>query len=215
MAPGFGDSSTTTKATVTILVLNEVRPCGKKPSRHRRLLLLPLWLCGCCHQPAHPQVFPLYSSFLAAVSAKRRRCLEGASPRSDRCLQDWERFAAVTPSTLSGWLQALEHFSLENTFRLSLTSCLRRRESYPFGDHNSGAATTRGSCIYLEHLVYVCLDHGSFLGWFFFLSDFFFWVYVFSFSASCLQFLSEVCFLMFCHTLDLVLLNIRGPEILV
>lgn len=154
-------------------------PVAMKPSRHRRLLLLPLWLCGCCHQPAHPQVFPLYSSFLAAVSAKRRRCLEGASPRSDRCLQDWERFAAVTPSTHSGWLQALEHFSLENTFRLSLTSCLRRRESYPFGDHNSGAATTRGSCIYLEHLVYVCLDHGSFLGWFFFLSDIFFFEFMY------------------------------------
>lgn len=74
------------------------------------------------------------------------------------------------------------------------------------------------SYIYLEHLICLCLDHGSFLGyfWVFVLFCFVFLSLCFSFSPSCLQFMSEVCFLMFCHTLDLVfLLNICGSEILV
>lgn len=55
-APGFGESSTTVKARVTILVQDEARPCGSKPSRHTHFLFLlhcdsgpgATWLLSAC-----------------------------------------------------------------------------------------------------------------------------------------------------------------------
>lgn len=70
MAPGFGDSSTTTKATVTILVLNKACPCGKKPSAQGPPLAATVTLCGCCHEPAHLKSFLSTVAFSHLVSAK-------------------------------------------------------------------------------------------------------------------------------------------------
>lgn len=64
MTPGFGDSSTAAKATVTILVPNEALQAQAPP------LAATVTMCGCCHQPAHLKSFLSTVAFSHLVSAK-------------------------------------------------------------------------------------------------------------------------------------------------